>query len=78
MNNNIFGENLRQLREENGLTQQALADMVMISHQSISKWELGITYPQVIWVYRIADVLRVNPERLIAHDQVRQIRELRQ
>lgn len=65
MNNNIFGENLKQLREENGLTQQALADMIAISHQSISKWELGITYPQVIWVYRIADVLRVNPERLI-------------
>ena len=66
MNNNVFGENLRQIREENGLTQQALADMVAISHQSISKWELGIVYPQVIWVYRIADVLRVNPERLIA------------
>ena len=66
MDNNIFGDNLRQLREENGLTQKALADMLAISHQAISKWELGSAYPQVIWVYRIADVLRVNPERLIS------------
>lgn len=66
MENNIFGENLRQLREENGLTQQALAEMILISHQTISKWELGKLYPQVIWVYKIADVLRVNPERLIS------------
>lgn len=64
--NNTFGENLRQLREENGLTQQALAEMISISHQSISKWELGTSYPQVIWLYRIADVLGVNPTRLIA------------
>lgn len=67
MENNTFGENLRRFREENGLTQQALADMLAISHQSISKWEKGVTYPQVIWVYRIADVLRVNPEKLICN-----------
>lgn len=64
--NNIFGENLRQLREENGLTQKALAEMLAISHQSVSKWELGIAYPQVIWLYRIADVLGVNPSKLVA------------
>ena len=65
MENNTFGRNLRQVREENGLTQKDLAEMIAISYQSISKWELGLVYPQVIWVYRIADVLRVSPERLI-------------
>lgn len=66
MENNTFGKNLKKIREENGLTQKDLAEMIAISYQSISKWELGLVYPQVIWVYRIADALRVNPERLIA------------
>lgn len=65
MNENIFGENLRRVRTEQGLTQAQLADLLHVSHQSISKWEIGIASPQVIWVYRLADVLEVKPEDLL-------------
>lgn len=61
----MFSENLRRIRQEKGITQQELADRILICNQSISKWETGVVSPQVKWVYAIANVLGVNPKDLI-------------
>lgn len=61
----MFCENLRRIRQEKGMTQQELADRILICNQSISKWETGTVSPQVKWLYAIADVLEVNPKDLI-------------
>lgn len=60
-----FGENLRRIRLEKGLTQQQLAELISTTHSSISDWEREISYPQAIWIYEIADKLHINPEELI-------------
>lgn len=60
-----FGKNLRKIRQEKGLTQEALANAINVCHQSVSKWETGEAMPQVKWIYRIADVLKVNPKDLV-------------
>lgn len=65
MKKNIFGENLKRIRMEKGMTQKQLADKIMISTPNISRWENGEAYPQIIWVYAIANALQVNPEVLI-------------
>ena len=36
-----FGENLRIIRRERGLTQEQLAEMLEVSRQAVSKWETG-------------------------------------
>lgn len=36
-----FGEKLRTLRREKGLSQEELAAMVGVSRQALSKWEAG-------------------------------------
>lgn len=63
--NNTFGENLRRIREEKGITQKELAKEIYVCHQSISKWESGKITPQVKWIYIIAKVLKVNPKDLV-------------
>lgn len=65
MKQNIFGANLKRIRTEKGITQRQLADKIMISTPNISRWENGEAYPQIIWVYAIANALQVNPEELV-------------
>ena len=42
-----FAENLKQLRKERQLSQEELAEMLDVSRQAVSKWELGDGYPEV-------------------------------
>ena len=42
-----FGENLQAIRKKNQLSQEALAEMLGVSRQAVSKWELGEGYPEV-------------------------------
>ena len=65
MQKNIFGENLKRIRREKGLTQKQLADKIMISIPNISRWENGEAYPQIIWIYVIANALCISPEDLV-------------
>lgn len=36
---------LKELREKNGLTQEQLAERVLVSRQAVSRWETGETQP---------------------------------
>ena len=36
-----FGENLQEVRRKNRLSQEELAEMLGVSRQAVSKWELG-------------------------------------
>ena len=36
---------LRQLREKNNLTQDQMAERVMVTRQAVSRWENGETQP---------------------------------
>ncbi len=38
---------LRDLREKNGLTQEALASRLMVTRQAVSRWETGETQPNI-------------------------------
>ena len=42
-----FGENLQTIRKKNQLSQEGLAEMLGVSRQAVSKWELGEGYPEV-------------------------------
>ena len=40
-----FGENLKRVREEKGITQQTLADYLYVTRQAVSRWEGVLTLP---------------------------------
>lgn len=42
-----FAENLRALREKNGMTQEQLAERMEVSRQTVSKWEAGGSFPEM-------------------------------
>lgn len=38
-----IGEKIQKLRREKGLSQEALAEALGVSRQSVSKWESGVS-----------------------------------
>lgn len=60
-----FGEKLRALRIENGLTQQQLADKVELVKSSISAYEQGAKYPSVEVLIKICTVFQVSADYLL-------------
>ena len=52
-----LGENIARLRRERSMTQEALAESMAVSAQTISKWETGTTCPDVMLLPVLADFL---------------------
>ncbi len=55
-----IGRNIRDLREQNNLTQEELADKLFVTRQTVSNYEHGKTRPDVDMIMKIADVLNVD------------------
>ena len=60
-----FAENLKQLRKENQLSQEELAEILDVSRQAVSKWEQGIGYPEVEKLLLLSSKLRVSLDSLM-------------
>lgn len=60
-----FGATIKSLREENGITQQELADYCELDRTYISDLERGRYYPSLLVVYKLSEVLRIKPHVLI-------------
>lgn len=63
-----FGENLRHLREQNKLTQKALAQKLHIKRSTLSKYETGDREPGLKTLVKIADVLEVSVDKLLGRN----------
>lgn len=55
-----FSETLRNLRMENNLSQQQLADRLFVSRSSIANWETGRRIPDLTILARLAQILNVD------------------
>ncbi len=59
-----FASRLKQAREQAGLTQQAFADKLGVTKNSISNYENGVSRPKWDILLNIFDVLHVDPNFL--------------
>jgi transcriptional regulator with XRE-family HTH domain len=59
-----IGENIKLLRTEKGVTQEQLAEYLSITYQSVSKWENGITAPDLHLIPMIAEYFGVSINKL--------------
>lgn len=56
---------LRAARVNKGLTQKEMAELVGVNNTTILKWEKGETYPDVINIRKIEEVLGVKYDDII-------------
>ena len=74
--NIYFSENVKRFRKERDLTQEALADFLGVSFQTISKWERGESYPDIAFLPVIADFFSVSTDTLLGVDKARNEEEI--
>lgn len=60
-----FGDQMRQLRKREGLTQEQLAQRLMLTRQAVSNWERGTNLPDIETLIRIATTFHVSLDLLI-------------
>lgn len=63
------GELLIKLRKKKGITQDKLADMLGITRQAVSKWELNETLPDMENAVKIADIFGISLDFLFSTDK---------
>ena len=61
----VFATNLRRLRRDKGLSQDALANEAEISRSYLSQLETGKFYASLKMVEKLAKVLSVEPAELL-------------
>ncbi len=69
MQEKTIGEKVREYRQKQGMTQDALAAELHISSQAVSKWETGQTMPDINLLVPISKVLRIGLNDLLGTDR---------
>lgn len=60
-----FPENLQYIRSQAGVTQEQLAEQLEVTRQSVSKWEGGLSFPEMDTLLRLCDLYEVNLDTLL-------------
>ena len=64
-----LGEKLQTLRKQSGLSQEALAEKVAVTRQTISKWELNQSTPDLTLLAQLSDLFQVSTDYLIRDER---------
>ena len=59
-----FGKKLSELRKQNGISQEKLAEMVGVSRQAVTKWESGKSNPDTENLIRLAEIFGISLDEL--------------
>lgn len=70
-----FGEQLRKAREAKGITQQTLAEALYVTRQTVSRWESGNRFPDILTTKRLAEFLDISVGELVAAEKPKVIVE---
>lgn len=65
-----FGNNLNRLRKKEGYSQEELANKLHVTRQTISKWELEQTAPDLKDLKKISDVFNISLDELISENNI--------
>lgn len=59
-----LGNRIANLRKKNNLSQEELADKIGVTRQTISKWELNNTTPDIMQAKKISEVFSISLDEL--------------
>ena len=63
-----FNEKLIKLRKAAGLSQEELGNRLNVARQTVSKWELGETTPEMDKLIKISEIFNITLDSLIKEE----------
>ena len=73
-----IGERLAELREEQGLTQEDLAEQIPVGRSTIGSYETNNSQPSYAVLIELADVFGVSTDYLLGRTKIRNARFFRE
>ena len=70
-----FGQNLQQHRKDKGLSQEALANQLFVTRQSVSQWENDRTMPSVDLLLKLSGIFGTTVDALLGKPETESIPE---
>lgn len=70
ISNERFGEFVSKIRKEKNLTQKELAEQLYVTDKTVSKWERGLSMPNVALLIPIAEILEVTVTELLRGERI--------
>ena len=65
-----FNEKLIKLRKTSGLSQEELGDKLNVARQTISKWELGETTPEMDKLEELSNLFEISIDELVKDNTI--------
>ena len=69
-----FGDRLKVTRKQKGFSQEELAERLDVSRQSVTKWETGISYPEIRTLLELSYILEKDLDWLFSDEKVDRFR----
>lgn len=64
-----IGSKIKNARIQANFTQEQVADALSVSRQTISNWETGKTYPDIVSVVKMSDLYNISLDRLLKEEK---------
>lgn len=61
----MIGDKIKLLRRKRKLTQSQLANELNVTAQAVSKWEKGLSYPDIETIIKISELFDVTTDYLL-------------
>ncbi|MBE6682652.1 MAG: helix-turn-helix transcriptional regulator [Ruminococcaceae bacterium] len=65
-----LADKLKELRKSKNISQERLAEYLGVSYQAVSKWENGVTYPDILLLPDIARYYGITVDELLQVEQI--------
>ena len=65
-----FQEKLMFLRKERGWSQEELGEKISVTRQTVSKWELGQTTPELAKLIELSELFQISIDELVGREKI--------
>lgn len=64
-----IAKKLKEARKQAGMTQEEVAEKILVSRQTISNWENAKSYPDIMSVIELSDLYAISLDTLLKGDE---------